>query len=71
MSNATSKSGPLFQALAWIGKDIARSSIDLPSKLRSKVSSDVLSDVQKRARHFPTWMKPVINDAVAKNELHA
>jgi hypothetical protein len=71
MSNATSKSGPVFQALAWIGKDAARSSIDVPSKIRSRVSSDVLSDVKKRASRFPVWMKPVINDALAKNELHA
>jgi len=65
MNNATSKSGALFQALTWLGKDVVNSSNDLPKIIQSKVRDDVLVDIQKRACSFPAWMKSVI-DEIAK-----
>ena len=70
MRNATSKSGALFQALTWLGKDVANTSVDLPLIIKSKVQDDVWLDVQKRAGSFPVWMKPVI-DAVVKDKIYA
>lgn len=64
MSNATSKSGPVFQALIWIGKDVVKSSPDLLLKIRTKVSSDVLTDIDRRSKKFPAWMKSVIDKAL-------
>ncbi|OIQ81941.1 hypothetical protein GALL_362920 [mine drainage metagenome] len=65
MNNATSKSGPLFQALTWLGKDVAKTSIDLPLIIKSKVRDDVLVDIQKRAGSFPAWMQSVINKVLS------
>jgi hypothetical protein len=70
MRNATSKSGALFQALTWLGKDVAKTSIDLPLIIKSRVQDDVWLDVQKRSRSFPVWMKLVI-DSIAKNNVYA
>ena len=66
MRNATSMSGPLFQALVWIGKNGAKADI-LSSLIKTKVSGDVMSDMRKRVNQLPQWMKPVIDD-VTKND---
>lgn len=71
MSIATSKSGPVFQALMWLGKDVAKTSNDLPLKIRTKVPVNVMADVKRRANRFPVWMKHVIDNAVAGDGQHA
>lgn len=68
MNNATSKSGPLFQALLWLGKDIVNSSNNLPKIIQSKVRDDVLVDIKKRVKHLPVWMRPVVNEIAKCNE---
>lgn len=66
MGNADSSSGPLFQALTWLGQSVVGASIDLPAKIRSSVSSEALADAKMRAGLFPPWMRPVIDAAITK-----
>jgi len=71
MRNATSKSGAVFQALTWIGRDVAKSSSDLPVRIKSKVQSDMLINIKNSSNSFPVWMKPVIERVLNKDNSHA
>jgi hypothetical protein len=71
MRNATSKSGAVFQALTWIGRDVAKSSSDLPLRIKSKVQSDMLINIKNSSNSFPVWMKPVIDRVLSKDNSHA
>lgn len=65
MRNATSKSGPVFQALTWLGRDVAKASSDLPLRIKSKAQNDMLTNIKNTSNSFPVWMKPVINNVLA------
>jgi hypothetical protein len=71
MRNAASKSGPVFQALIWLGKNVVKSSDGLPITLRSKLSNDILSDIKKHTNRFPVWMKPVIDHMLSTDSSYA
>jgi predicted transcriptional regulator of viral defense system len=64
MAAATKKSGPLFQALTWLGKDIIGSDNFLHT-IKAKVGQDVLDDAKKNLTIYPAWMKKTIDKAVA------
>lgn len=59
MRHATASYGPAFQALTWLGKDVALANRDF---INAKLPAALLNDL-RRADGLPAWMRDVIKQS--------